>query len=316
MIHDRLFEGLVSSMVIYLPGRGVIMLSLAVMLWQGCASGHPGRRFRLPDELKEVSGLYYAGPDSLWWHNDSGDEARLFLTDSTGGLRGILPVPGAENVDWEDLTADDEGNLYVGDFGNNANRRRRLRIYRYQPESGRLDSILYTYPDQREFPPPPERANFDMEAFFWYRDSLHLFSKNRLQKGDYYTKHYVLPAAPGHYVADLRDSLYLKKRVVTGAAVSPDGRRITLLTYWYKLILGIIPVTRTTVFWLEDFPEHEFLRGTLKGQKVPKGLAPTQYEAIDFIGAGNVMAASEKTVFFRQQARRLQLKAGRRTVVP
>jgi iron(III) transport system substrate-binding protein len=38
----------------------------------------------LPPELREVSGLYYAGPDSLWWHNDSGDAPVLYRSNDQG----------------------------------------------------------------------------------------------------------------------------------------------------------------------------------------------------------------------------------------
>jgi hypothetical protein len=287
------------------------MLLVAVCLWGQSRAPH---KFQLPDVLNEVSGLYHAGPDSLWWHNDSGDSARLFLTDERGRLRETRRFPQLVNRDWEDLTADDQGRIYIGDFGNNLNARRDLAIYIYDPHSESVDSLTFRYPDQDAFPPPPERANFDMEAFFWYRDSLHLFSKNRLWAGNYFTKHYVLPAAPGDYVAELRDSLYLKRRVVTAAAISPDRQAVALLAYWFKPLLGFIPITSTTIFLFEDFPEGYFLRGALSRRKVPKGLPPTQYESIDFIDNRTVLVASERTIFFKQKARRLKIK--RREATP
>lgn len=276
------------------------------------ASGQQ-RRFRLPAELREASGLYVAGPDSLWWLNDGGHGPFLWLTDGGGQLRSKVPVPGARNLDWEDLTADDRGRLYLGDFGNNLNRREDLRIYRFDPAGGRLDSILFRYPDQHDFPPAAAHANFDLEAFFWYQDSLHLFSKNRLRQGNDYTKHYVLPARPGVYVAGLRDSIYLKNRVVTGAAISPDGQTIALLTYWFKPFLGFIPLSQTSLFILEDFPSDDFLAGTLKKQKVPHFLKPRQFEAVDFLHPHEVLIGSERTILFRQLARKITLKSARRT---
>ncbi|MCB9291909.1 MAG: hypothetical protein H6559_02075 [Lewinellaceae bacterium] len=62
------------------------------------------KKYKLPKELTEVSGLYRAAPDSLWWHNDGGHPAELFLTDSRGALLWKTPVPDALNRDWEDLT--------------------------------------------------------------------------------------------------------------------------------------------------------------------------------------------------------------------
>lgn len=282
-------------------------LLLIFPFFVACSQESIPRKFPLPESLKEVSGFHYGGPDSLWWHNDSGDEPRLYRTDLKGKLLEELYLPQIRNRDWESLAHGGEGYLYIGDFGNNANTRRDLRIYRYHMASGAVDSILFRYSDQERFPPPAEAANFDMEAFFWHRDSLHLFSKNRLKYGNYYTKHYVLPATPGSHVAELRDSLYLKKRVVTGAAISPDGQVLALVAYWFKPFLGFIPLTGTSVFLLEDFPHGHFLEGKLQKIKVPKGLAPTQYEAIDFIDPKTVLIASERTIFFRQKARRIRL---------
>ena len=118
-----------------------------------------------------------------------------------------------KNTDWEDLTHDNNGNLYIGEFGNNANKRRDLKIYIYNLRTQDLDSILYAYPDQTQFPPAPEYRNFDMEGFFWHQDRLHIFSKNKFRKGNYYTKHYTLSAQAGEQNLQLRDSILLKNRI-------------------------------------------------------------------------------------------------------
>ena len=266
------------------------------------------KKSKLPKELNEVSGLYLAAPDSLWWHNDGGHGAELFLTNSRGELLWKEPLPGALNRDWEDLTADGQGNIYIGDFGNNLNRRQDLAIYIYHPGSGRLDSILFRYPDQQLFPPAPRNQNFDMEAFFWFQDSLHLFSKNHLQQGNYFTKHYTLPAQPGTYTATLKDSLYLKKRVVTAAAISPDGQSVALLAYWFKPFLGFIPITPADIFVLTGFVGSDFLNGKIRRQKAARCLWPTQFEALDYIDPASVWIASERTILYKQKMKRRRLK--------
>ncbi|MEZ4991506.1 MAG: hypothetical protein R2824_13885 [Saprospiraceae bacterium] len=261
------------------------------------------KHFRLPPALTEVSGLYYAGTDSLWWHNDGGDQPALYLTDGAGNLKRTVRLPALHNQDWEDITADDQGRIYIGEFGNNANRRKDLRIYRYDPGDGALDSISFVYPDQHEFPPPPARANYDMEAFFWFNDSLHLFSKNRLQQGNYQTRHYTLPASPGTYTAQLRDSLFLRKRVITGAAISPDRKKVALIGYNYKRCLGFIPTSAASIFLFTDFTGSDFLRGTMK-RKSLSCIVATQYEAVDFIDNSKVYVASEKTAFIPPRVKR------------
>ena len=271
------------------------------------AQKKPKKKFRLPTVLSEVSGLFYAGPDSLWWHNDSGDAPRLFLTDGGGKLIRTVNLPQIRHVDWEDLTADDQGRIYIGDFGNNANQRKDLRIYRFDPPSGQIDSIDFHLADQKAFPPPPEQANFDLEAFFWANDSLHLFSKNRLQKGNYFSKHYILPATIGTQEAKVKDSIFLRKRVVTGAAISPDYQTVALIGYNYKRFLGFIPISAASVFTFTEFSGTRYLKGKMK-RRALSFIVSAQYESIDFIDDEFAYVASEKTSFIRARAKRKRIK--------
>lgn len=266
------------------------------------------KKFKLPEQLPEASGLYVDTPDSLWWLNDSGNAPVLYCTDGKGNLQRELRVGEAVNRDWEDLAADEAGNIYIGDFGNNDNQRRDLCIYIFQPETGAVDSILFRYPDQEEFPPERrEDWTFDMEGFFYHQDSLHLFSKDKTRERSFITKHYVLPAKAGTYTAKLRRSLSLPKRVVTGAAISADGRTVALLSYRFKLLLGFIPLTPVDVFIFRNFPGNDFLAGQMEQLPAVRCLWPTQYEAIDFYGPDSVYIASERTPLYRQKAKLLSI---------
>ncbi len=254
---------------------------------------HLRRRTRLPGELKEISGLTRLPNGDLWMINDGGNAPQLFRFDPANAAvleTRLLPVP---NRDWEELTSDPTGNLYIGDFGNNLNKRRDLCIYRYQPGSGVLDSILFVYPDQQGFPPEHRQAqNFDCEAMIFYRDSLHLFSKN-LFKNNFVSTHYVLPARPGRYVAELRDSIRLKNRVVTGAALSRDGKTLGLTAYNYGFKWGFIPFAKADVFYFNDFSGSNFFGGKRRKVRLPKFLIARQFESIMEWEAHCWMAANE-----------------------
>jgi hypothetical protein len=269
------------------------------------------KNIKLPDQLKEASGLYIAALDSLYWLNDSGDLPQLYLTNAKGRLTDIIPLP-VRNVDWEDLTHDDAGNIYIGDFGNNRNNRQDLKIYIFHPQEGTLDSIEYAYPDQLTFPPPVVERNFNMEGFFWFRDSLHLFSKNEVGRGNGFTKHYRLPAQAGTQVLDLQDSLYLKNRVVTGAAMSPDREAVALLTYNYGFFLKLFPFSKVSIYLFQDFVDTRFLRVPSKEQKIHVWSPVSQYEAIDFLTDDQVLIGSERAFFYGPKVKRLRLKKRRR----
>ena len=251
---------------------------------------------RLPTALKEVSGMTRLPNGELWLLNDSNNPSDLFKFDPLEGkLLEVRHLP-VKNFDWEDLAHDPAGNLYIGDFGNNFNRRRNLRIFRYNPTTGTLDSIQFRYPDQTAFPPTHEAEwNFNCEAMVFYRDSLHLFSKNSF-KGNFYTKHYVLPTIPNQaieYVAELRDSVRLKNRVVTGAAISRDGSTLALTGYIIGKRLGFIPFTRASAMYFTGFSGSQFLKGKQRWKRLPKFLISKQFESITQ-WEGNVWIAANE----------------------
>lgn len=252
------------------------------------------RHTRLPAAIREVSGMVRTPEGMVWLLNDSHNAPELFLFDPVAGKlleTRTLPIP---NRDWEDLTRDSAGYLYIGDFGNNRNARRDLCVFRYHPVTGALDSIRFRYPDQDAYPPTDERAwNFNCEAMVVFRDSLHIFSKN-VFKGNFVTKHYVLPAQPGSYLADLRDSLVLKNRVVTGAALSPDGRTMAITSYIIGKKLGFIPYTKATAYFFTDFPGSYFLRGRRTGKRLPKCLIARQFESIIWWDDAHWLIANEQ----------------------
>lgn len=280
----------------------LVMISSAVILR---AQDRPKKQFRLPDVLKEVSGLHYAAPDSLWWLNDSGNSPTLYLTNGVGEIKAQIHLP-IRNVDWEDLTGDDKGRLYIGDFGNNRSLRQDLKIYAYEPATGKLDSIAFRYPDQANYNGTSATQSFNVEGFFWYQDSLHLFSKSQLPKSNYLTKHYVLSQQGGTQMAELRDSIILKKRAVTAAAIDPATGRVALLSYYYKVVLGFWPISKASVYFFEDYPSGYFLRGK-QSRKKASCLLALQYESLDFIDDKYLYIASEQTKFFRPRVKRVRM---------
>ncbi len=275
-----------------IPLRTFASLAIALAILPLCLRSQepkPPRHRTLPAALREVSGMARLSNGDVWLLNDSHNTPEIFrydpVTDKVLETRRLPTI----NRDWEDLSSDPAGNLYIGDFGNNRNARRNLRIYRYHPESGRLDSILFRYPDQRAFPPyRTEDWNFNCEAMVFFRDSLHLFSKNVFQ-GNFFTKHYVLPARPSRagadgkpeeYVAELRDSLLVPNRVITGAAISPDGQTLALTGYIIELRLGFLPHTAASVMYFTGFRGSHFLQGKMTRRRLPKCLVARQFESV------------------------------------
>lgn len=273
------------------------------------ASAQSKRRVRLPKILNEISGLACTPDGKVWALNDNGNAAVLYQLDAnTGEILESKPLP-IPNRDWEDLTTDPKGRLYIGDFGNNNNNRRDLRIYRYDPGTGSIDSILFAYPDQGQFPPKHQyQWNFDCEAFVWYRDSLHLFSKNRFN-GNFYTKHYIVPDKPGTYTAILRDSFLLPNRVVTGAALSPDQRTLALTAYIIKWKTRIWPYSRCSVFFFPISKDLILSSNEAIRQRLPRFFIARQFESVVHTGTDDRwMAANERYPPFKAVLWRIREK--------
>ena len=182
----------------------------------------------------------------LWTHNDSGDEPRLYATDSAGDDLGAVRVAGAANVDWEDLGAGPCPGLaarclYVADIGDNERSRDHVVVYRLaEPEpplaaSDTLRAVPYETATALRYPDHPHDAEtiaidpagrifvFTKEVFGPPR----MFEVPRRtapqRAGQYDTLRFVglLDIAPN--LAQLR--------VATGGAVSPDGTVLVVRTY-------------------------------------------------------------------------------------
>ena len=96
----------------------------------------------LSTQVNETSGLVYVNGD-LWTFNDTESTASLYkINPTTGQVVQTVLISNASNVDWEDITADDEY-IYIGDFGNNFNGNRQdLKIYKIRIDGLYSDPVL------------------------------------------------------------------------------------------------------------------------------------------------------------------------------
>jgi hypothetical protein len=192
----------------------------------------------------ELSGIVRSRSDKnvFWIHNDSGDQPRVFAIDSLGkfyqsaryrNYEGIT-IAGATNVDWEDVTMDNKGNLVIADVGNNYNDRHDLVLY-VVPEPSPIASnttflkkLFFKYPDQKVFNAKTD-FNYDCEAVFFADGKFHMLSKDRM---DTFTRLYRMDTEKTDEVNTL--TLLDKFNVggkVTAADATEDGNRLVLITY-------------------------------------------------------------------------------------
>lgn len=194
----------------------------------------------LPKELKEISGIAYSN-NLIYTIEDSGNKNEVVVIDSSGTIKRTITINNVNNIDWEDVTLDNTGNLYIGDFGNNDNTRKDLAIYKINKldlRSEKVDAsykISFDYPEQTEFPPKKKDLMFDVEAFFEYHNYFYLFTKNRSRDFDGTSYIYKIPNIAGHHHAQLIKTIITctdyQTCAITSAAISPNGSKFVLLSH-------------------------------------------------------------------------------------
>lgn len=231
------------------------MFATALLLLQATFQG---------PRLIESSGVAVsrAYPDVLWSHNDSGDGPYLYATDLRGSDRGRLLVSGASAIDWEDMSRGPCPVLfllqprapksaattcvYLADTGDNLELRPFVTVYAIpEPEppenagdtlgTTRAAAVLHLrYPDGAHdvegiYVSPRDTAVYLVSKGFKRGSAIRVY---RVDRRSWSTRDTTDDVA----VASLVQTLDITPspeagRVVTGAAVRPDGRVVALRTY-------------------------------------------------------------------------------------
>ncbi|WNH13506.1 hypothetical protein [Thalassobellus suaedae] len=222
-------------------------LLLVILLNASCHTNNPKIIADLPKDLEEVSGTEtIADSDLIWMLNDSGNKPNLYGVSKKGNIKKELKIK-AKNNDWEDLTSDKAGNLYIGDFGNNLNERENLAILKVKHSDLNnnkaidIERISFYYPNQDKFPPKKDKMYFDCEAFFHFNDSLYLFTKSRVKDNPGKTDVYKIPATKGNHAAKFVGTFTTCEDLTcwtTSVDISDDGKQMALLTQKAVLVFS------------------------------------------------------------------------------
>jgi hypothetical protein len=195
----------------------------------------------------------------LFTINDSGNDPLLFAVDTMGANRGVWRLNGATNVDWESAAVAPCAStapagpscVYVGDTGDNNSRHPFRVIYRVREPSasggrGTLEAerLRYRYSD----------GPHDVESMYVASTGdILLVTKRPLGGGGGRLRPALVFSLPqsawrerGFAIAQLVDSLPIVPgsaplRLVTDAALSPDGRHLAVRTYAQVYIFAAGP---------------------------------------------------------------------------
>ncbi|MEV0214460.1 hypothetical protein [Micromonospora sp. ALFpr18c] len=186
------------------------------------------------DRLTEISGMV-ATDDGYVVVNDGADDearSRIFFLDRGCAVTRTVSYPSRPR-DTEDLAMSRDGTLWVADIGDNDRTRETVALWRLAP--GADEPVLHrmTYPDRPH----------DAEALLLDADGRPLvITKDGSGTAVLYAPTAALRpgaktplASVGQVVLPPSTTAnpysFLGRRVVTGAANAPDGRRVVLRTY-------------------------------------------------------------------------------------
>ena len=270
----------------------IITFCLLTLVVYGQDYGKLDYIYTLPNRIDENSGITTLPTSSLLYMvNDSGGKNSIYGLDfESGHIQQEIKINNATNVDWEDL-ATDGNTIYIGDFGNNDNDRKDLKIYwvagvhklAHATATVTAQATSFYFEDQQQFPPKKKNLNFDVEAFVIYKNNFYLFTRNRSKDFDGTVKLYCVPVEKGHHKAVLLDTFQTcdtkDNCQITGAAIHQATGKLALLS-------------ANKVWLFSDYDDTHFFKGTIDKIKLKHH---SQKEAICFKDETTLYISEEKS---------------------
>lgn len=218
-------------------------LTLFASIFIACQNGNPKVIANLPSSLPEISAIEKTTNSDLFWViQDAGNNNHIYGLDEKGSIKADIIVENANNQDWEDLTSDKKGNLYIGDFGNNNKDKTTFSILKITNPQANIKS---TKAELIRFSLPKDVKPKDFEAFFLHNDYFYVFSKESKK-----FRTLKIPNRIGNHEAELISEFNLKGKnnKITSAAMSQDSKRMYLLNH-------------DKVWEISDFENDHFFEG-------------------------------------------------------
>jgi hypothetical protein len=195
--------------------------------------------------IKEASALVASRRQEgvLWTLCDSRNLAQLYAIDRSGRLLGEFDVEGGVNLDWESLSIDDAGHLYIADVGNNLLVPMRWVYQVTEPDlpeetlssrtsehAVRRGSVRVEKAFAFTFPGDP----FDVEGTFVRGNAIYLVSKEP-ENG----KLWSLPITESGPVQLTLECELPDLNRATGADINSDGSELTICTYAEVIVYSL-----------------------------------------------------------------------------
>lgn len=249
---------------------------------------------RMPARVSESSGVAVSRvrENLMWTHNDGSADRRLYALRHDGSLLGTVTVGGVSPVDWEDLAAGpcpggapEESCLYIADIGDNSASRSAVQVLVVREPDVTGGGVEVVPLAVASFRYPEGAADAEALAVTSDGDALVVTKgsdgTSRLYRVGAEAFSSAAENASGAAVgaaATLEATLPIDvsgdAHRVTGAALSPDGRRLAVRTRSEIYLFDVGDWTRPP-------------------RVCPLGSLEPQGEAVDFLDAETMILTSE-----------------------
>jgi len=237
----------------------------------------------LPKVINETSGLEIIN-EVFVTHNDSGGEPSLYFFNLNGEIIDSIKLDEESfwqiyNIDWEDVTAD-ENYIFIADTGNNFGNRDNLNIIKVKINDYSIDGkINVAYKDQETFIPRPKHK-FDAEALFLIEDKIAVLSKDR---SNLFTDLYLVNKESNSRQVLESKITYDVNSLITGGDYNEELRLLALVSYNSKGTQYLI--------LFEDFSLKNLAEKKFRKIKIP--IEKAQIEGIKIIDNTTFWITSE-----------------------
>lgn len=128
--------------------------------------------------VSELSGIIPALQSGEYWGIcDSRNGAEIYRFSISGKILQRTQIRGCKNIDWEAITRDHTGNLYVGDIGDNNHKRDQYFIYQIKEPAEDMQSVdiqkKYTFRFSDGKPHNCEGFVLDGQKFYIFTKETH-----------------------------------------------------------------------------------------------------------------------------------------------
>lgn len=130
---------------------------------------------KLPKALSSLSGVSYGNKYGFLGINEANSLPLIVNFDSLGNVKRTIRLSNATNISWQDITQDENGMIYIADFGNSKYNRKSIQIYSFKNSELVGDQI---YPEKIEIK-LTDSLSLNYKTIFCLKNTLYAIGINK-----------------------------------------------------------------------------------------------------------------------------------------